>query len=126
MPNQRGRSLLFIFIIIVVVFGAFLIYQNQLKVNTQTPEYGKKVSEPGLKAETLELPPVESSVPMQEYSTQICDLNNDSKCDYSDKEVFERSLGACRIKDNNYNPIADGDIDGCVTEIDYKVLFETK
>lgn len=57
-----------------------------------------------------------------EASRRRCDLNGDGICDAADRARFAASLGSCR-GEANYNPLPDGDADGCVTEQDETSLF---
>lgn len=54
---------------------------------------------------------------------KICDLDSDAQCDAKDQRIFDRSLGSHREDDINYDPLADADADGVVTEIDRQILF---
>ncbi len=59
---------------------------------------------------------------MQSYTPEVCDINTDGVCNEADKQAIRTRIGQCRL-DNNYHPLADSDIDGCITETDYQMVF---
>ena len=60
--------------------------------------------------------------PMEVSPFQPCDLNSDGVCDARDGVIFESALGSSR-GDTEYNPDADFDGDGSVTNTDQQLLF---
>lgn len=68
--------------------------------------------------------------PMTIEVRELCDLNLDGKCTEDDKKIFRDSLGKCQLAygsfEKGYHPLADEDLDGCVTDKDYDWLFGGK
>lgn len=52
-----------------------------------------------------------------------CDFDNDNDCDEIDRQSLEEALGIC-LGEDAYNILADVDVNGCIEEDDYYVLFE--
>ena len=52
----------------------------------------------------------------------ICDLNFDKRCDAADSAIFSSTFGKC-FGEADYNPRADINADGCVTEADQGILL---
>jgi hypothetical protein len=62
--------------------------------------------------------------PMEMSPLAPCDLDFSGNCDSIDVEIFQASLGRCR-KDfrTSVDVLADVDGDGCITDIDQRLLF---
>jgi len=63
--------------------------------------------------------------PMSESTSLLGDLNGDGIVDSRDVEIYINAIGACR-GDARYNPIIDGDADGCITAQDERYLFPVR
>jgi hypothetical protein len=60
--------------------------------------------------------------PMVTTVVAPCDLDLDGDCDSTDESLFLRSLGAC-VGSDNFNSLADANLDRCVTVDDQRRLF---
>ena len=65
-----------------------------------------------------------SEIEMYSSPFELCDLDHDGDCDVTDFQSLRNAIGSC-LGEDAYNPLADIDGDGCVTESDLKLLFPT-
>lgn len=61
---------------------------------------------------------------MEVLTLERCDLDADGDCDTADVTLFQQAIGS-RRGESSYNPLADADVDGVVTDIDKQILFST-
>ena len=64
---------------------------------------------------------------MVESSAPLCDFDGNGTCDDADLKIIQEALGACGHEthvDAQYDPRADFDSDGCVTDKDVDVFHQ--